>query len=220
MGDGMRPAALKKKRKRRTLQTPSDDVRNRILDAAAQLVAEGGFPALRMEDLARRAGIAVGTFYLYFEGKDDLFVQLVIGYTERLLERFHEADAEGGTVTERLARRFDRYLDFVEENRAGFLYFRDSGAVDTTGGRLSAWALKVHAADTQPLLEEGMATGEIREQDGELLAHAIVGLLQHIVGVWLEEPESLSRDRIRRFLDGFIGFGTQPRSRADGDGRR
>lgn len=209
MTDRIRPVA-QKKRQRRKLQTPNDDVRMRILDAAAGLMAEGGFPALRIDELARRAGISVGTFYLYFEGKNDLFVQVVIGYTDHLLDRFREADDQGGTVVDRLARRFDRYLDFVEENRAGFLYFRDSGAVDTTGGRLSGWALRVHAADLRPLLEEGMASGELRRMDAELLAHAITGLFQHMVGVWLDDAALVTRERLRTFLGGLVAFGTAP----------
>ncbi|HEX6237857.1 MAG TPA: helix-turn-helix domain-containing protein, partial [Acidimicrobiales bacterium] len=74
-------AVKPKKRGRRQLQTPNEEVRTRILEAAALLIADGGFPALRIDELAERAEISVGTFYLYFEGKDDLFVQLVESFT-------------------------------------------------------------------------------------------------------------------------------------------
>jgi AcrR family transcriptional regulator len=164
-----------------------------------------------MDELAKRAGLSVGALYLYFEGKNDLFVELVTGYTDRLISEFHRADDAGGTVVERLARRFEAYLDFVEQNRSGFLYFRDSGTVNTTGGRLSAWALDVHADDLRPLLEEGMASGELRSMDPGMLAQAVTGLLQHMVGVWLESDGTLSRDELRHFLDSLIAFGTQSR---------
>ena len=212
-------AVKPKKRGRRQLQTPNEEVRTRILEAAALLIADGGFPALRIDELADRAGISVGTFYLYFEGKDDLFVQLVESFTEQLRERFRVASAEGGTVVERLGRRLDAYLDFVEENRRGFQYFRDSGAVETTGGRLSTWAMGVHARDLRPLLEEGMAAGELRPMDGELLAHAIVGLLQHMAGVWLDHPGDIERARLRMFVDGLIAFGIRPLDGFEPDGR-
>jgi AcrR family transcriptional regulator len=216
MADLDRPTAVKAKRQRRRVQAPSDEVRNRILEAAAELIAVSGFPELRMDELAKRAGLSVGALYLYFEGKNDLFVELVTGYTDRLIREFHRADDAGGAVVDRLARRFDAYLDFVEDNRSGFLYFRDSGTVNTTGGRLSAWALNVHAADLRPLLEEGMASGELRPLDPGLLAHAVTGLLQHMVGVWLESDGALSRDELRHFLDSLIAFGTQsPGSVAD-----
>jgi AcrR family transcriptional regulator len=212
-------AVKPKKRSRRQLQTPNEEVRGRILEAAALLIADGGFPALRIDELAASAEISVGTFYLYFEGKDDLFVQLVESFTDQLCERFRVASVEGGTVVERLGRRLDAYLDFVEENRRGFQYFRDSGAVETTGGRLSTWAMGVHARDLRPLLEEGMAAGELRPMDGDLLAHAIVGLLQHMAGVWLDHPGDIARARLRGFVDGLIAFGIRPLDGFEPDGR-
>jgi AcrR family transcriptional regulator len=190
-------------------------VRARILDAAALLLADGGFPALRIDELAAEAQISVGTFYLYFEGKDDLFVQLVESFTEQLRARFSAASGGGGTVVEKLGRRLDAYLDFVDENRRGFQYFRDSGAIETTEGRLSTWAMEVHARDLRPLLEEGMAAGELRPMDGDLLSHAIVGLLQHMAGVWLDHPDDTTRAALRRFVDGLIAFGIRP---VDGSG--
>ncbi|HZA74953.1 MAG TPA: TetR/AcrR family transcriptional regulator [Acidimicrobiales bacterium] len=203
-------AVKPKKRGRRQLQTPNEEVRDRIFEAAALLIADGGFPVLRIDELASKAGISVGTFYLYFEGKDDLFVQLVDSFTQQLRERFHVASKGGGTVVERLEYRLDAYLDFVEENRRGFQYFRDSGAVETTGGRLSTWAMGVHAQDLRPLLEEGMAAGELRPMDSDLLAHAMVGLLQHMAGVWLDNHGSVSRHELRAFVDGLIAFGIRP----------
>lgn len=212
-------AVKPKKRGRRQLQTPNEEVRDRILDAAAQLIAQGGFPALRIDELAEKAEISVGTFYLYFEGKDDLFVQLVDSFTEQLRERFRVAGEGGGSVVERLGHLLDAYLDFVEENRRGFQYFRDSGVVETTGGRLSSWAMGVHAQDLRPLLEEGMAAGELRPMDGDLLSHAIVGLLQHMAGVWLDHPGDVTRDQLRAFVDGLIAFGIRPLDGFKAEGR-
>ncbi|MEV6157936.1 helix-turn-helix domain-containing protein [Nonomuraea sp. NPDC052129] len=50
------------------------------------------------KDLARRAGLSVGTFYLYFEGKDDLFVNLVVTYTGLLQARLRQAYERRGHI--------------------------------------------------------------------------------------------------------------------------
>ena len=39
------------------------------MDAAADLIKEEGWPAVRIDEIAERAGLSVGTFYLYFDGK-------------------------------------------------------------------------------------------------------------------------------------------------------
>src|SRR5688572_28616706 len=54
----------------------TDDKRQRILDAAIRVFARKGYFASRVSDVAKAAGIADGTIYLYFQNKDDVLVSL------------------------------------------------------------------------------------------------------------------------------------------------
>lgn len=170
------------------------------MESADTLIHEQGFPSLRIEEIVERAGLSIGTFYLYFEGKDDLFVNLVIENTQRLQQRLEAASKTAGPVAERLERVTDTYLDFVKEHERGFLYYRDAGNLDTTVGPLSVWACNQCASTLRPLLEEGMATGQIRKTDPELLAQALVGLTQHIAGYWLQHQNIYTREQVKEFL--------------------
>lgn len=58
-------------------QEKNDIRREAILDAALKLFSDTGFAATRVEDIARKAGVAKGTIYLYFKDKQDLFNGLV-----------------------------------------------------------------------------------------------------------------------------------------------
>jgi AcrR family transcriptional regulator len=72
------PASRRKSPPRRG--RPAQDVlkrRQAILDAALEEFAARGFAAARLDDMARRAGVAKGTIYLYFRGKESLFQELV-----------------------------------------------------------------------------------------------------------------------------------------------
>jgi TetR/AcrR family transcriptional regulator len=172
-----------------------------LLEAAHTLIHEQGFPSLRIEEIVERAKLSIGTFYLYFESKDDLFINLVIESTGELKRRLEAASKTPGTVLQRLLGQvLDTYLDFVKEHELGFLYYHNVGHVDTTVGPLSAWACNQCASTLRPLLEEGMALGEIRKTDPELLAQAAVGLTQHIAGYWLRHQEIYSREQIKEFL--------------------
>src|SRR3954468_4424224 len=64
------------------------DKRDAILRAAIDTFAASGFFNAQVADIARRAGVAAGTVYLYFRGKDDLLVSIF----ERTMQ---EAIAEG-----------------------------------------------------------------------------------------------------------------------------
>lgn len=178
-----------------------------MLRAANLLIQEHGYPRIRMEDIAEQAGVAVGTVYLYFQGKADLFAALVAEQTERLLREIAAAHAHPGDVTERMIRGLDAYLSFAEANVKGFLYFRYGGTVDTDAGSLTAWAFEQHARALLPLVQDAMDAGVIRRTDAMLAAQAILGAAQHIAAYWLEHEDAYSREEARSFLFSFLSFG-------------
>lgn len=205
----IRPAPRERKR----LQAPNPEVRQRLMDAAADILREGGYAALRIEDIAERAGLSVGTFYLYFDGKPALFVRLVQDYTERLRQRL--IGAGGSSSADRMARSIDAYLDFVLENERAFVhYVRASGSMQTNQGPLAAWALNSHAADLQPGVEDAVRRKEIRRLNPALTSQAIVGLIQHVAVYWLEHKDDCTREELKGFLLEFIGFGILRRPRS------
>jgi AcrR family transcriptional regulator len=60
--------------------------RRRILLAAREVFARGGYAATRMSDIATAAGVGKGTLYEYFQGKEDLFCTLVVAVARESLE--------------------------------------------------------------------------------------------------------------------------------------
>jgi len=205
---GPRPLRRPRRAPRRP-SAPNPEAHRRLLEAAGELIHEQGMPALRVEDVARRAGLSVGTFYLYFGSKDELFAHLVVEYTERLRARMRESYAGTDPLLDRFARSLDSYMAFAAENEKGFLHFRDAGAIQTESGRLASWALDRHAQDLQPLLEEGMADGTFRVDDPALAAQALVGLTQHMAAFWLEHREVCALEDLKRFLLTLTGRGLQ-----------
>lgn len=85
----------------RPKKRPDAEARRRaILDAALEIFAEHGFTGARMEDVARRAGIAKGTLYLYFKDKTALFEGLVHDAADPILGKLERdfATFEGSTL--------------------------------------------------------------------------------------------------------------------------
>lgn len=208
----IRPTALSK-RPRRKLQTPNPEVRARLMDAAIDVLKEHGFPALRIEEIVERAGLSVGTFYLYFDSKADLFVAMVTEYTQRLIDRISKAYEGDDHVAVRMSRGLEAYLDFVEEYEKGFLYFVSAADnIETSVGRLSTWVFQQHAAILQPLVEKAQADGDMKKMDPELVAQALLGLAQHMAAFWLQHRERLPREKLRDFMNMFTAFGLSPAS--------
>src|SRR3954470_17850474 len=84
-----------------------------IVEAALEAFGERGLAGARLEDIARRAGVAKGTIYSYFPNKEALF-QAVIRRTVVLKIESGERDFESGTTsaTESLERHMRRHWQF------------------------------------------------------------------------------------------------------------
>lgn len=92
------------------------DKRERILDAAERVFAERGFYNARVSEIARAAGVADGTIYLYFKSKDDLLISLFESRMERVLADLSAAMAEVDTPVAKIHAFIAAYLKMVQDH--------------------------------------------------------------------------------------------------------
>lgn len=93
------------------------DKRERILDAAEEIFARDGFFAAKVSDVAKQAGIADGTIYLYFKGKDELLISLFERRMQQLNGALKRAIA-GRPPREQLRELVRRYAQLVHDEPA------------------------------------------------------------------------------------------------------
>jgi AcrR family transcriptional regulator len=80
------------------------DRRSEILKAAREVLAEKGLEATKISEIVARAGVAQGTFYLYFPSKTSLVLALVEEFTRDTMEAVITAIAGAGTLAEVIDR--------------------------------------------------------------------------------------------------------------------
>ena len=132
-----------------------DDKRQRILEAARKRFRYYGVRKTTMQEIARDAGVAVGTLYLYFKDKDDL---LVAGTEEYVIRHRRQADAMLASD----ASAADKLRRYVLDR------FRASQATRTGGYR--------HAAE---LLREVLRVRpERRVEEGRMMSEYFVRILR------------------------------------------
>src|SRR5919204_4998491 len=95
------PAISRKSRAEPAMPGPKRDA---ILRAAIDVFAERGYFNAQVADVARAAGVAAGTVYLYFKSKDDLLVSIFERSMRESLTAAREAVADLSDPRERLAR--------------------------------------------------------------------------------------------------------------------
>jgi TetR/AcrR family fatty acid metabolism transcriptional regulator len=176
----------------------STDKRERILRAAVKVFAKKGFFASRVSEIAKAAGVADGTIYLYFKSKDDLLTCLFEDRITRLLEVMrNELDALPD-ASARVRRMIEMQLGLLEGQR-------DLAEVVTVNLRQSSKLLKQYGARRfteylelmAAVIAEGQRTGELRaDVSPRIVARAIFGALDGIAMTWAlgtAEPGGLKR---------------------------
>ena len=76
--------------------------RERVLRAALELGATGGYDSVQMRDVATSAGVALGTIYRYFSSKDHLLAAAMVQWVNDLERRVGQRPPKGDTVAERV----------------------------------------------------------------------------------------------------------------------
>ena len=90
--------------------------RERILDAAMELAAEGGYDAVQMREVAERADVALGTVYRYFPSKVHLLVA-AMSRTFQTLQESVRSTGNSGTPEERIYRVVATVTRYLARNR-------------------------------------------------------------------------------------------------------
>lgn len=84
------------------LSPEQQDRRRRLIDAAFELGAEGGYDAVQMRDVSITANVALATIYRYFSSKDDLLAAAMTEWTARLRGRVAQSPPRGDTRVEQM----------------------------------------------------------------------------------------------------------------------
>jgi TetR/AcrR family transcriptional regulator, cholesterol catabolism regulator len=84
--------------------------RSRVIRAALELGAAGGYDAVQMRDVATQAGVALGTIYRYFPSKDALLAAVMVEWLADLERRITRNPPVGDTTVERITDVLDRAL--------------------------------------------------------------------------------------------------------------
>jgi AcrR family transcriptional regulator len=167
--------------------------RSRILAAARALVAESG-PEVTMEDIARRAGVAVGTLYRHFPAKEDLVAAVVedsVAQVADLAGAALDAVHAGAAAGERLAALFRVIAERHATDRA---FKAAAGELDPAAGPVAgATAATARAvAAITAILDRARAEGAVR--DDVTLADLVV-LLDGVPG------HQVADEQRRRYVD-------------------
>jgi TetR/AcrR family fatty acid metabolism transcriptional regulator len=163
------------------------DKRRRILEAAVSVFARKGYFAARVSDIAKKAGVADGTIYLYFRGKEDVLVRLFDEVMSEHVAEAREAVRALSTAPERLLVIAQRHLEVLGGNRDLAAVFQVELRQSTRFmERFTASWLRDYFKLLDEAIESGQRDGSLRaDVNRKIAAKMLFGALDETVTSWL-----------------------------------
>lgn len=191
-----------------------DETRLRLVSAGAKVFAAHGVQGARIADIAREAGVAMGTLYTHFPDKDALFAEVMRAGKEIVLSGLAAAREASPTRAGRDRAAMEGVVAFAQLYGPLFRLLLSRGAGD-------AEQRSVVDAITELRVEElvaGQAEGWARAGlDPEAAARCEVGAVFHLLDWWIENPDRFTPAALVDQLCSIRRFGVEGLV-PDGDG--
>lgn len=146
---------------------------------AKQLLLEQGYEKTSVSAIVRAAGVAQGTFYLYFKNKEQLLPHLRAEVLAEYLRVFEHALSAKGPADERLSKGIAAVYRAVRRHRQLVAVFRQAQSGEETE-RIWLEGRETLAGPLACLLEEGRAAGVLELDEPRMAAHLVLALLDDL----------------------------------------
>jgi len=163
-----------------------------ILEAAVKVFSRQGFYQSTVAQIAREAGVADGTIYLYFKNKDDILVQFFSYRTKQVFERFRAEVNKSDNSLDKLRNLIRRHLTEFQRDRDMAVVYQ----VEThQNSRLAEDQIREMSQMYQDLVSEIVETGQ---QEGRirkdlyvgLVKRFILGAVDEVINTWLHSDKN------------------------------
>jgi AcrR family transcriptional regulator len=206
--------------RKRTLLRP-DERRRQLLEAATWVFARKGYRRAAVSDIIGRAGVARGTFYLYFQSKEQVFLAVVDDFHSRIrrgLEAATDAAAFAPAEDPRvlLQASFRQWLQFFADHRdATTVILKEASSIDSRFEKGFAEVRRSAAAFFAVRFHRLQELGLVRASiSAELLAHLQLGMFDELLNAFVLPNENVDLDALAQNLAEFEWNGIRPEHRS------
>ena len=170
-----------------TNRSEKNDKYHLILEAAVKVFSRQGFHQSTIAQIAKEAGVADGTIYLYFKNKDDILVQFFSHRAKQVFESFREDVDQAQTSLDKLRSLIRRHLAEFQRDRDGAVVYQ----VEThQSSRLAEEQIRemsqMYRDFISEIVEKGQQEGKIRKDlYVGLVKRFIIGAVDEVINTWL-----------------------------------
>lgn len=192
-GAGAAAAGAPERVRRRSREERSLEVRERIFKAAAEVVGELGYADASISRITERAGIAQGTFYLYFDSRQELFDELLPHVGQDMIAFIGRAVRNAANIHEVEERGFRAFFAFLRQSPG---FFRILNQAETAAPKAHETHMGLLTEHYVASLRRSVEKGEIRnfdDRDLEAIAHVFMGARSYLYLRYLKGAKPAAR---------------------------
>jgi AcrR family transcriptional regulator len=164
--------------------------REKLLEAATEVFAERGYEGARVEQIADVAEVSPGLLYRHFEGKQELYEELLLLANRQLLEHLAQAAAPNLPTDQRVLRGLDAFFGFVEDHRNLWrLIMKDVVEPEIAAIREDVVRRSVAVVATLAAQEQDFGGTQPHERELEMVSVMVVGSVVSLAAWWMDHPK-------------------------------
>ena len=180
--------------------------RQQILNVARDVFARHGYHAAKIEDIVAAAGVARGTFYIYFEDKRSIFEEIIDGTIARLATSIVRVDPHdrARTVANQVRDNVQRVVGILLEDHATTkILLSDAVGVDPEFDRKLLSFYEEMSTMLGRTLKDGQKLGIVRAGDVRLMSWLAMGALKEVMSQMVQRGMEYDEDML---VDGILAF--------------
>jgi AcrR family transcriptional regulator len=186
----------------------------KLLNAAIDLMSKKGYHRTTVADIVKAAGVAQGTFYLYFDSKKSLF--------KKLMDRFYEL-LEGAIVAVDLnSNSLETVGDLAIQIRAAIrnvllvyqdnavlarIFLREAIGLEPDFAELWESIIERLATIGTIIMEQAIERDLLPPQNSQIVAHSVVGMIERVAYYWLFQENEFEFEEVVNALARFEMLG-------------
>jgi AcrR family transcriptional regulator len=199
------------RQRRRRSPEQRDERRAQLIAAARDVFAEKGYHEATVDDITRKAGVAKGTFYLYFDEKREIYHELVRTFLQHITDIGRSVAREVKTPKDFFARTEQATNEllrvFIDHFPLARLAYRESMGINPELDRMLRQFYRDLAKVEAENIRLGIELGLFRQVDPLVTAYAHIGMVERVaLGLLTEknppEPKQVARELLSIAFEG------------------
>ena len=175
----------------------------KLINAAIELMSKNGYHRTTVADIVKAAGVAQGTFYLYYDSKKNLFLSLM----ERFYSLLQDAllgvgwDIESITSEEEIAQKIrlaiqNILLVYQDNAILARIFLREAMGLEPDFAELWDSIIERLAAFAVLIMDQSIERGLLPPQNSQIVAHCVVGMIERVAYYWLFQENEFELEEV------------------------